>query len=271
MDNNTFALAFTPVELTLVAGSLDVPSLPLPEESFSDWLPEEIDEALQQARESLAARRYIQTQPNGTIAVDTAVAALVGALAFRDSSLVITRLVEQGSGRTRHIYFASGLIVEQEQEQDGKYRLTAVRDREVLTRRLVEFLHLTDQPAPRAQPCTLAEDEISEARRRVEEEGEKACIGFLESVGVESPTAASLARALAHPVSQSALLALAWEGEEAQRLGGFTLLEGIDGLWLFQSQEHDDRPRLEIIPCNASGAVQQIGSLARLAIPEVEE
>ena len=102
-------------------------------------------------------------------------------------------------------------------------------------------------------------------------EGAKACARFLEHAGTPPTTARSLAEALAHPVSQSGLLALAWEGRDAQRVDSFTLLEGMDGLWLFQPLQLDDQSRLTIAPCDASGAAQQIQDLARLVIPAAEE
>lgn len=272
MNVGTFTLSFAPAELVLVTGLLDAPSPLLLEDSFHGWPAEEIEEALVQAQESLAARRYIQMQPDGTIAMDTAVAALVGALAFAESSLVATRMTgDEELPCTRRIYFASGLIVEQEQQQDGVHVLTAVRDRETVSQRLKEFLHLADQPAPLAQSCTLAEAEVDEAREVAAEEGEKACAGFLERAGTPSTAASSLAETLAHPVCQSALLALAWKGREAQRLDSLTLLEGLDGLWLFRPLQRDSESWVKVTPCDVSYATRQIEELTRLVIPVVEE
>jgi len=268
---NSFALTFAPVELALVAGLLDASSLQLPEDPFRGWPVEEIENALAQAQESLAARRYIQMQPDGTIAVDTAVAALVGALAFPDSSLIATLVVDEEPPRTRHVHFASGLVVEQEQQRDDMYRLTAVRERETVSQRLKVFLHLADQPAPLAQPCTLAEAEVDEARGVATMEGEDACAEFLERAGVPPATARSLAKALAHPVSQSALLALAWEAGEAQRVDSFTLVEGVAGLWLFRVLQRDGESWVEVTSCDASSVTRQIEELTCLVIPVTEE
>jgi len=267
MDSDIFTLTFSPAELALVARLLDASSLQLPEHPFRGWPVEEIENALAQAQESLAGRDYIQIQPDGTIAVDTAVAALVGALAFPDSSLIATLVMGEEPPRTRYVHFASGLVVEQEQRRDDTYCLTAVRERETVSQRLKVFLHLADQPAPPAQPCTLAEAEVDEARGVATEEGEDACAEFLERAGAQEATARFLAEALAHPVSQSALLALDWEAGEAQRVDSFTLLEGVDGLWLFRALQGDGESWVEVTPCDASPVTRQIERLVRLVIP----
>lgn len=272
MNSGIFALDFTPAELALVASLLDAPSLPVLEDSAPEWSAEGIEGPLAQAQESLADRQYIQVQPDGSIALDTAVAALVGALAFAESSLIVTHFVgEDESPCTRRIHFASGLIVEQEHQRDNSHSLTAVRDRGTVCQRLREFLHLVDQTAPSCQPCALPEVDIVEAPLVLATEGEVACVEFLKRAGAPSGIASSLVEVLAHPISQSTLLALVWEEEGARPAGGFKLLEGVDGLWLFRQLQRDGESWMEVAPCDASSAIRELEELTRIVIPPAQE
>jgi len=266
-----FALDFTPAELALVGRLLDAPSLQLPKDPFDGSSAEEIERALTQAQESLADRRYIQVQPDATVAVDVSVAALVGALAFPESSLIATLMVGEEPPETRQVHFASGLIVEQEQQHDDTYSLTAVRDRETASRRLCEFLRLVDQPASSGEAFALAEAEMGEVRLVVAAEGERAGAVFLEQAGVPSATAASLAQALANSLRYATLLALTWRGGEAQQVDSFALLEGGQGLWLLRPLGRDGESWIKVTPSDASYAIRQVEELTRLVMPVLEE
>jgi hypothetical protein len=271
MDKNTFALNLTSAELGFVVSGIGA-SLLLLENPFAGQSTEQAEIAMRRAQELLATRRYIQVQPDGRVAMDTAVAALVGALAFAQTSLAATRVAGSEAQPTiRRIYSVTGLIVEQEQQHDQTHRLTAVRDREVMTRRLTKYLHLADQPAPLAQSCKLPALAVSEAHRIALVEGEHACAGFLESEGAPADATSYLAQAMAYPVCQSSLLALAWKGREAERLGGFTLLEGQQGLWLLRPLSGDSESRLEAVPCDATYASRQVEELAHLVVPSMQE
>ncbi len=267
MDEETFTLTLAPAELVFIASALDAAPRLL-ENPFAGWAAEQTEAALQQARESLAARGYAQVQPDNSLVLDTTVAALVGALGFADAALLITRIAgDEDKPATRRVYSAAGLIVEQEQQHDGTHSLTAVRNREVMTQRLTEYLRLADQQAPRAPACALSASTAEEAHRIALVEGEHVCARFLEGEGIPADVTSSLAQAMAYPVCQSSLLALAWKGQEAERLGGFTLLEGAQGLWLFRPLSGDGESRLEATPCDAAYARRQVEELAYLVVP----
>jgi len=92
MEDAVFALTFNPEELAFVADLLGN-SPRLLKDPFSGRQAECVKKAQQQAQESLVVRDFIRVQADGHPALDTAVAALVGALAFAESALTITRLV----------------------------------------------------------------------------------------------------------------------------------------------------------------------------------
>jgi len=256
MDEDTFSLSLTSTEMSFIASLLGN-SPRLLKDPFSDWPAECIEKARQQARASLAARNFIQVQPDNRLTLDAAVAGMVGALAFAESALTITRLLgaeEQPS--VLQVHFASGLIVEHE-EQEGMHHLTAVRDTDTVVQRLKGYVHLAEQSAPSAPPCTLRSSDLYEARCVAVVEGEKASARILTAAGAPAAAASSLARAMADTVRQNALLALAWEDGKPRQLDRFTLLEGKSGSWLLQPAA-DDPERLEAMPCDAATATRRV-------------
>jgi hypothetical protein len=264
MNEDTFTLTLGPAELAFVVSALGAAPRLL-DDPFAGWPPERTETALRQAQEALAAHQYIQAESDGSMALDTAVAALVGALAFAEVALTVTRVMDaEEQPAIRRIHFAAGLIVEQEQQRDESHSLTAVRDGEIVAWRLKKYLRLASQPAPPAQSWTFPASGADEARYVAAVEGERACAEFLAGAGAPAAVASSLAQAMASPVCQSALLALGWEGPEAQRLDSLTLLEGRHGLWLLHPLAGDDEPRLEALPCDAAGAASRVEELVRL-------
>jgi hypothetical protein len=256
VEGAVFAMTFNAAELVYAVGLLGN-SPRLLEDPFSGWPAECIEKAQQQAQESLVERNFIQVQPDGRFALDTTVAGLVGALAFAESILTVTRLLnakEQPS--VLQVHFASGLIVAHE-EREGMHHLTAIRDKEIVTQRLKEYAHLAEQPAPSVPPCTLRSSDLYEARCVAVVEEEAASTQILTTAGAPAAAASSLARAMADTVCQSVLLALAWKDGEHRELDRFTVLEGESGLWLIQPTA-DGPDLLEAMPCDAVTATNRV-------------
>ena len=264
MSDDVFALSFGAGELAFLAGLLGA-SPRLLQSPFAGWSDEQVQKALQEARQSLATRQYIQDQPDGELGVEPVVTALVGALAFAESALTVTCLHNaKTQPAVLRVHYASGLIVEHE-ERDGTYCLTAVRNGAVLARRLQHYVELAAQPAAAGTACTLASSDAHEAQWVAVVEGEGAAAQQLKEAGVQPGGARALARALAETVRQSAWLALRWEGAESRRLDSFTLLEGRDGMWLLQRLA-DSPDRLEAIPCDAAAAARRVDDVIRAII-----
>jgi len=133
-------------------------------------------------------------------------------------------------------------------------------------RRLNECLRLADQLAPLVQSCTLPVSDVDEARYVAAVEGQRACAEYLAGAGMPAAVASPLAQAMASPVCRSALLALAWEGQEARRLDSLTLLEDKHGLWLLHPLAGDGEPHLEVLPCDAAGVARWVEELVRLVV-----
>jgi hypothetical protein len=267
MSEDCFTLALTPSELSFVASLLGS-SPRLLEDPFAGWPEERIRAALMRAQDSLVSHRYAQVQPDGRLVVDTAVAGLVGALAYADSALTITRLLDRDSQPSvRRVYFASGLIVEQE-ERNGQHEVTAVRDRETLLSRVQEHVRLSDREAIDVDPCTLSQSDLYEARCAAVVEGAEASAQILQEGGTSAATASALAQAMAGMECQSALLALHWERQEVRDLGRLTLLQGRHGIWLMRPLP-DDADRMQVLPCDGLGAARQVEDLVNAVISAI--
>ena len=262
MVENVYKLYLTPAELALIASWLGAPLLQFTENPFHKRSPDEIKRALDQAQVSLTSRQYLQVQVDGTIGLDTGVAAIVGALAFAKSSLVISRTVRENAPCFRHIFYVSGLIVERQQTGEA-YCLTPICNQDKLIRRLVEFLCLENQVAAPGQPVELDETEFKEAHLIATVEGKNTCVEYLKGIDIPSVTAQSLAETLSHSLSQNALLAMRSLNQESKVMGKLGLLEGASGLWLLQYQKANQADT-RLTPCDASTAISQLRELVDL-------
>lgn len=265
MNEDTFGLELKTAELAFVAGLVGA-SPRLLSAPFPGWSEEQVREALRQARQSLAARQYIHDQPDGSLGVETVVAALVGALGFAESALTVTCLRgAETAPEVVRLYYASGLLVEHE-EREGIHHLTALRDAGIAAERLKAYAGLADQPASPGGPCTVPVADAHEAQCVAAVEGAGAAAELLREAGVPADSAAALAQAMADAKSQSTWLAMRWDTDEARQTDGFTLLEGNGGLWLLQPLP-GDLDCLQAVPCGAADAERRIHDIIQAILP----
>lgn len=257
----------SPVEATFLASLLGANTLLGLEDPFPGWLTEEIEEAWNRARATLAERRFVETQPDGGVIMDTAVAALVGTWAFPEASFILTFTSADGLTERRYFHLTHTLGVEQSLTAEETVRLTALEGAPAIYRRIIETFHLRDQPAAPGGRVMLPEALLTEARAQAASGGTEAAQRVLQQGHLLETAAGALARTLAEPVANGALVALArrvttWE------VGGLGLLEGHDGLWWLRSFTQDEEDWIEMIPCTAAEAREEIRRAMNRVLPE---
>lgn len=266
MDNTAASITCSPVEATFLASLLGADMLLGIQDPFLGWLTEEIEEAWEQTRQALADRRFIEVQPDGGIVMDIAVAALVGTWAFPEASFLLTFTPADGTQQRCSFHLTSNLGVEQSQADDAT-ELTALEDAQAVYRRILQVFGLKDQLAAPGSRAALPEASLIEARACAVEGGEAAASRALQKAGLPEETAESLACTLTRAVANGALVALArrtttWE------VGGLGLLEGANGLWCLRSFTRDGENWVEVTPCDAARARQEIRRLMNRVLLE---
>jgi len=268
MNDTVLRITYSPIEATFLASLLGADMLLGIQDPFLGWLTEEIEDAWNQARSALAERHFIEEQPDGSIVMDTAAAALIGTWAFPEASFLVTFTPLDDSPQICSFHLTRNLAVEQAQVSDA-IQLTALEDAQAVYWRILEMMRLKEKdllaaPVPGVK---LSESHLRAARARAVEVGEKGALEALREAGLPENTAQSLASTLAKPVANSALTALArrsttWEAS------GLGLLEGTNGLWLLRSFARDRENWVELVPCDAVQARQEVRQVMNRVLPE---
>jgi len=215
---------------------------------------------------TLRSRAWINFEADVPVAIDIAVAGIVGVLGFSTTLLLIDHFCEQDhKPQTYQYFYAQGLIVEQTVTDDKEVKLTALRDLDTLRTRLHKQINLVNQQKPTQTKTFECEEEAFAAiPYTLAGDGESAAIAQFVEIGADEHFAADLISAMNAPVQQATLqvVHLDTEQPEGVRLTGkLNLLEGVYGLWALRSQLGGAVPLLEIMPCNAEHARELVDTL----------
>jgi hypothetical protein len=263
--SNQPAINCSTVELSFLASLLGANMLLGIQDPFPGWLAEEIEAAWAKARDALAARRFLEAQPDGGIVMDTGVAALVGTCAFPEASFIVTSTSPRGTADARYYHVTKNLAVEQRATANG-CQLTAIEDAPAAFERIIGLLQVGGQGESPGTKTTVLEETLTQARSAITTSGTEGAAQNLVKAGVEEGAAMSLADALAHPVANGAIVALA-KRELSWEVAGLGLLEGRSGLWELRSISRGSENWVEATPCDGKRARQDIRRLMNRVLP----
>lgn len=267
MANDTLSITCSPAEAAFLAGLLGSTTLVGMADPFHGWLADEVEAAWAAARDALASRRFIEIQPNGGIIMDSGVAALVGAWASADASLLLTLTANGGPAVRRNYHLTRQMAVAQWLTDAGAIQIAPLQDAAAVYGEIVWFLRLENQPAAPGVRASLPETALTAARALAAEQGLKAAAAALTQARLPEATAAALAEALVAPVANGALAALARRAA-AWEVAGMGLLEGLTGLWRLRAFAQGGENWVEIIPCSAAEARAELRRVLNRALPK---
>lgn len=266
MATNSPTITCSATEATFLASLLGGNMLLGIQDPFVGWLTEEIQESWVKAKQALAKRRFVEINSDGGIVLDTAVAAMVGTWSSPDASFIITHTPDESVTETRYFHLTHLLAVEQASTAKSQYQLTALKDARAVYERILQIFQIDNQAAALGSKATLREETLRDARMSVKPK-KKNATEVLRKAGLDELSSSSLAEMLAKPTANGALVSLArrttsWE------VGGFGFLEGTGGLWRLRSFTRDGENWIEVIPCNAVQAREEIRRTMNRILPE---
>lgn len=267
MDDQPLTIACSPSEALFLAGLLGATSLVGLADPFQGWLADEIEAAWADARASLERRRFIEVQPDGRIVMDIGVATLIATWALADASLLLTWTVPGGIAENSNFHVRQRQVVAQKTTEDGTIYLTPLEDISAAYRQVVQRLRLQDQVAAAGTRASLPEAVLARARVAAAERGAEAASAVLREARLPVVTADSLAEALARPVANGALAALARCGASWD-VAGMGVLEGPAGLWRLRAFTQGGENWVEVAPCDARSARAELRRVLNRVLPE---
>lgn len=247
-------ISCTTVELAYLAALAgDGPLIGAPD-PFHGWIAIEIEEALAQARETLASRDLVRIDADGTVTAAPQVLDVIQACMSTNRSYRLARTLPEVGSSLHHFYAAADRTVELATTPDAAHLFLMLVDD--LQSRIADLLHLDGQAVPADDGGRVPESLLRRVQDLSEEGRHEEASVLLHQVGVSLDTAARLASDMAEPVANGALVALQ-HGGSGWQADGIVLIEGLGGLWLLTPE----KDWVTISPAGAGGARAAIGKL----------
>jgi len=259
-----FTIQLTVPELRYLCSLLGLPGLDGEDERQTENLSAS-EKSTRSAQASLAARHYLRPPAavGGTVALDQTVAALLTVAALPQQGLT-ARVLHGNAVETEDLQLlvAGELLVEVRQGATSAYSLTVCRTREVAIERVIDFVGLKKQPAAHEGGFHIAAADMGQASYIIAGNGLEDGATFLQGKGVPDKAAVQFAAALANPVRQCLIEAVAWEGGQPRLMNRLTLVEGAYGLWMAGPLEQGD-DLLEVTPVTATAAAARLHQITQ--------
>jgi hypothetical protein len=262
------SLVCSSVELYTLASLLGGEMLTGLPDPFPGWLTEEIQAAMEEARQSLTTRGILAPREDGQMVMDVVAAALVGTLVSPQAVFILTVTGPEPPPRQVNLYYRVPLTVAMERREEN-WALGFLPDTAAIARRVQELWHLGPQKAVRASSFSLSEKEMEQVRQaRVL--GEKEVLSHLEKAGVPPASARAMARTLTAPRQNGAMVALC-SRQGVWDTGGLGILEGENGLWLLRSFSRQGANWIECVPRSGQQLMAEVETLLHRFLPPQED
>lgn len=262
---DSFILNLTAAEVEWILNEIQAPSMRLYPSPFINEPVEEIREILDDAGHSLLKRGWVEDQHDDNVVIDITVAAMVGALGFAKTALFVETFQEHAFSPQVIRYFSvEGLLIEQSASDNGEIVLTALRNVQILHKRLQEHLDLKGEGVSGKGTFKCGAALFADVPYTLAGDGESAALAQLIDLGADARFAADFISAMNAPIRQSTLELVVLDAQQpdgVRLVGRLNLIEGVYGLWVLRSYLEEERPFLEIMPAAAEEAKGFVGDL----------
>ena len=249
----------------MIATLLRVPPLPCVEHLLSRPPSAEIKEKLEEAKSNLMERGLLKSEPDGSVALDGALVAVVQAAVLAARTVRVYLEKEGEEPRHRLVHLASALVVEQDPQEHGQVAFTAVRDLDVLRERLTEFLSFPESQRAPGQEVVLSDDDLVEARRFAVDPD--SCVSFLRQCGLADESVGPLAEALVGPQHLGSVAVFGREPADMGEAHGLALernvswLIGPQGAWRVLPTKEGNRRSARLVPASGRDIERDLAEL----------
>lgn len=252
-------------ELAVILRYLDADSLlGLELEVFEALSTDQVTLVLGVAERALIARGFLKLGPDNRFQLAPAILAVVGACAFPETSLIVTRNRPGNPGEVIFFHTSRQMIVMHTIPITAIHQFIAVEEMAAVAQATLSILDL-DLSLGRltSRPVQMEQAVLMEARDSAEGGNAAAAFRVLSQAKVDEGAARELAETLAHPVANTTLAYIEHDATGVST-DGFTLLQGEGALWLLTPVEGSATELVSISPVSAEEAVQRVKALLRL-------
>jgi hypothetical protein len=260
MDIEHAVISCTGPELFFLSAVIGGEALIGVQDPFPGWLTEEIQDVMEEVQVTLAQRGYISILPDRQVMIAPAVAPLVDTITFPAASFLVTISMADGYTEQRTFHLKASTIAKISIYGSDGYRLMAMADSDAVHQHVVTLWGIKQQPAVPTITIAVPETVLLEARRLAGDGDAAPAMDTLIQANVAKEPARVLAKTLAAPRCNGALVAFR-RGEMAWQTAGIGMLDGSNGLWRLRSFERQGVPWVEAIPCDAATLISEMHRL----------
>lgn len=263
-SKSSLSIALSQEELFVVLAYLQADQLlGLELEIFKELSEREFRLIMGVAERALVARGFLKPGPENRLQLEPAVFATVGACAFPETSLVITRNRPNAPEENYFFHTSRKMIVMHTMPVTAIHQFIAVEDKTAIARAVLSILSMGSLSKPKCMPGQVKLTALVNARDAAQEKGAKEAFRILSRASLEEKTAQELAATFAQPVANTTM-AYIEHRLEGQPSDGFTILEGKNALWLLAPIESPKDELISILPVSYEDVVQRVKTLLKI-------
>lgn len=259
------SFAVSQEELFVILAYLKAKSMVgLDPEIFKGLDEKQVRLALGVGERALIARGFLTHGSNHHLQLEPPVFATVGACAFPETTILITRTRSKALAENYYFHTSRKMIVMHTIPMTAMHQFIAVEEKSAVTKAILSILDLNSIPAQPYPEGKITRAVLGKARDATLESGSEAVLEILSSQDkMDRETASALAETLAHPVANTTLAYVEKQGETTD---GCTILQGEEALWLLSptNDRDDENALVSVRPVSSLDATKHITALLRL-------
>jgi len=263
-NKSSLSIALSQEELFVILAYLHAENLlGLEPEIFKELSKDQINLVMGVAERALVARGFLKPGPENRLQLEPAVFATLGACAFPETSLIVTRHRPDAVGENYFFHTSRKMIVMHTMPVTAIHQFIAVEEKTAVARAVLSILSMDSLSKPKCAAGQIEQAILVNARDTAQGQGSEEAFKMLSQTNLGKKTAQELAETLTHPVANTTL-AYIKHNVEGQPSDGFTILQGQNALWLLAPVEGAKTELISILPVSAEDAARRVKTLMKL-------
>jgi hypothetical protein len=221
------------------------------EDPYLGMMADEVAITQRSALESLLSRGFIRGVSEDKIDFHDQIVTAANVIHHPKHSLIINSKERSNDDFECYIHFGNEWIVQHLPSQD-QHQLTLVQNADRLSKDLHPAIRSGSEAESRGPSFDLGEDSLFEIRRLCAEKKLNEAKDRLDAECVPSDIVSPLINTLRKPIATSSFVLIVNRNNvESQYVRGFSVIEGIDEMWIMEPYEENGNSMVTFQPASA--------------------
>lgn len=259
-ETKSFSAKFSQEELLVVLLKYRLPLILGMDQKLVNFPRDVLEIVLKAAERALIARDIITPGKDGKPHIDPVALMMISTCASPERTIICTCVRPDQKLDTHLVYRTKGSIVAHDAYSEGVHVLTALPDLKTAQEWIVSQINLRHLSQLQCDGGEISQTDFSELREMALQNRTGQIESRLDGL-VDEQTADLLSQTLEHVISLTAIVSIKNSPEESHD-DGFSLLEGINGLWLLTSAEN--QTIMKVKPAGFDDFMQELKRLMEI-------